>query len=265
MQEWKIAYVNRREVPVLISDEKEALLAAKAAGRAIVGLWRQGQPMDEISAAAYVVEDMEDVTDVYLERIARRHLGLPWRICETERLVIRELFADDFDEVWMNRIGLGFGSVEELQSYTEHQYSFYEFGFWALVEKTSGDLVGVAGLKVPEDEDLEEMPDDHAGNETPKRGVCVENIDMLWLKSSDNTAITSAKTEETVDNDEVTLELGYHIFRQFRKRGYAEEACRGILKYGTEELGVSRFMVRIDKENKVSRHLAERLGFLAEN
>ena len=98
MQEWKIAYVNNREVPVLISDEKEALLAAKAAGRAIVGLWRPEQAMDEISAANYVVENVDDATEEYLERVARRHLGWPWRICETERLVIREMFADDFDD-----------------------------------------------------------------------------------------------------------------------------------------------------------------------
>ena len=32
MQEWKTAIVNGREIPVLVSDEKEALLAAKAAG-----------------------------------------------------------------------------------------------------------------------------------------------------------------------------------------------------------------------------------------
>ena len=70
MQEWEIAYVNQREIPVLISDEKEALLAAKAAGRAIVGLWRPGQAMDEISAAKYVVENPEDVTEDYLERVA---------------------------------------------------------------------------------------------------------------------------------------------------------------------------------------------------
>ena len=59
MQEWKIAYVNKKKVPVLISDEKEALLAAKAAGRAIIGLWRPGQEMGDISAAKYVVENPE--------------------------------------------------------------------------------------------------------------------------------------------------------------------------------------------------------------
>lgn len=233
MQEWKIAYVNQREIPVLISDEREALLAAKAAGRAIVGLWRPGQPMEEISAAKYVVENLEDATQEYLERVARRHLGFPWHICETERLVIREMFADDFDEVWLNQIGLGFGSVEELQAYTKNQYAFYEFGFWALVDKESRELVGIAGLKVPEE--------------------CGEaHVDVLKAGA------------DTAENGEI-LELGYHIFRRFRRMGYAKEACRAILQYGARELGAAGFIVRIDKENRISRHLAEELGFFAGN
>ena len=61
------------------------------------------------------------------------------------------------------------------------------------------------------------------------------------------------------------LELGYHIFRRFRQNGYAKEACEAILQYGTEELGTTRFMVRIDKENTISLRLADRLGFKAGN
>ena len=41
MQETRYAVVDGEEIPVLLSDENEALLAAKAAGRAIVGLWRE--------------------------------------------------------------------------------------------------------------------------------------------------------------------------------------------------------------------------------
>lgn len=69
MQEIRTTYINGHEIPVLISDEKEALLAAKAAGRAIIGLWRPEQEMDAISAAKYVVEDLNDVSEEYLERI----------------------------------------------------------------------------------------------------------------------------------------------------------------------------------------------------
>ena len=258
MQEWKIVYINQREVPVLISDEKEALLAAKAAGRAIVGLWRPGQAMDQISAAKYVVEDPADVTEKYLERVARRHLGFPWHICETERLLIREMFADDFDEVWTNQIGLGFGSVEELQAYTKNQYQFYEFGFWALVDKERRELVGVAGLKVPEEdaegEIIKLVLDVSSWEEEKTSGNTEQNREQ---EDADKRVIAEG-------SDEI-LELGYHIFRRFRQNGYAKEACEAILQYGAEELRTTWFMVRIDKENTISLRLADSLGFKAGN
>ena len=238
MQEWKIAIVNGREVPVLISDEKEALLAAKAAGRAIVGLWRPGQEMDEIAAARYVVEDPKGVTEGYLERVARRHLGYPWHICETERLLIREMFADDFDEVWNNRIGCGFGSIEELEAYTKKQYTFYEFGFWALVEKNSGELVGMAGLTLPGTSSEEED--------------CGEQLVHY--------ALSVDRCSDEADGE--TLEIGYHVFPNYRRRGYAKEACQAIIQYGIAELGVSKIVARIAKGNIKSKNLAGKLGFI---
>ena len=96
MREIRYAAVNGKEIPVLISDENEALLAARAAGGAIVGLW-SGEGRG--TAAPYAVEALSDVTEEFLERAARRHLGLPWRICETRRLLVREMTGDDFDEV----------------------------------------------------------------------------------------------------------------------------------------------------------------------
>ena len=232
MQEIRVTSVNRHEIPVLISDEKEALLAAKAAGRAVIGLWKPGQVMDELAGAKYIVENPDDVTDMLVERVARRHLGLPWHICETERLLIREIFADDFDEVWSHQSGRGFGSIEELEAYTKNQYDFYEFGFWALVEKGTGTLIGVAGLTVPEDV---EEDDDRTEVYVLDAGAAGE-----------------------------TLELGYHIFPKHRKHGFARESCQAILQYGVEELGADRFIVRIDKENEASKHLARSLGFVPE-
>lgn len=231
MREIRYAAVNGKEIPVLISDENEALLAAMAAGGAIVGLW-SGEGRG--TAAPYAVEALSDVTEEFLERAARRHLGLPWRICETRRLLVREMTGDDFDEVWANQVGRGFGSVEELEAYTKHQYTFYEFGFWALVEKETGDLIGVAGLKVPEEDGKEEQ----------------ELVKLELFNGRENAG-----------DGEVVLELGYHIFPGYRRRGYGLEACAEILEYGRRELEADWFLVRIRKENTPSLALAEKLGF----
>ena len=83
--------------PVILSDENEALQAAKAAGRAIVGLWRENeekQPAD-YSSCLYLITDPEDADETFLERVVRRHLALPWLIAETDRLIIREFSQDD--------------------------------------------------------------------------------------------------------------------------------------------------------------------------
>ena len=237
MQEIRIVKMDHFEVPVLISDEKEALLAAQAAGRALVGLWRQGQPMEALAGVRYVVEDLADATDEYLERVARRHLGLPWKICETERLRIREMTERDFELVCANRVGPGLETVEQLRSYVKHQYDFYEFGFWALVEKATGKLVGVAGLLVPED----------------RVSVGAAAEDMILLHTGTAGGISEP------------LELGYHIFPGNRRCGLACEACDAILEYGREYLGVDQFVVRIRKDNEASLRVAGKLGFAALN
>ena len=233
MKETRMVTINNREIPILISDEKEALLAAKAAGGAIVGLWRPGRNMEELSGAVYAVEDLKDLTKEYLERVARRHLGLPWKICETRRLLIRELFGDDFDKLWGHRIGRGFQTVEELYAYTKNQYTFYEFGFWAVVEKRTGILAGVAGLTIP--------GEDGGGD---------SETETLFLSA-----------EEENQGETETLELGYHIFPDFRRKGYGRESCEAILRYGREELLAGDFLVRIRKGNEASKRLAEGLGF----
>ena len=44
----------------VISDEPEALLAAKAAGRAVVGVEREGEDIWDIKGIPYVIPDIED-------------------------------------------------------------------------------------------------------------------------------------------------------------------------------------------------------------
>lgn len=245
MKEIRTVCVNGRQIPVLISDENEALLAAKAAGGAIVGLWRPETEDGKFSPAPYVVEDREDITEEFLERVARRNLGLPWRICETERLRIRELSGDDFDLVREEQVASGFKTTEEFLSYTCHQYEFYEFGLWALVEKDFGELVGVAGLFVP-DEVTDDVPD--------------RIPDGKQYRYSDNIKIL---TRRAGGDPQTVLELGYHIFRPYRRKGFAGEACEAILRYGEERLEAGSFIARIKEENTASLRLACRLGFVS--
>ena len=213
---------------VTVSDDNEALQAAYAAGRAILGIWRieeyeagaletkagentaagEGRVRDTsgFDACLYLVISEEDITEQILERTARRHLDLPWHIAETKRLLIREFASSDPLEPESDYDGGGvFSDREKREAYRRSQYHFSECGLWALVEKEHKIVVGKAGIT--------------AG------------------------------------------ELGYHIYPQFQGCGYAKEACRAILRYAAEELKLDEVLLKAEKSNTASLRLAEALGF----
>lgn len=213
---------------VLISDEPEALKAAKAAGGASIGLWDRnreaglsggGFPGADLSAADYLAERLEDIDERYLEQVVRRHLGLPWILGESERLVIREFCLEDAalvpGEPQDGEADRIFYTPERLKEYIRCQYGFFEYGIWALVEKESRRLVGKAGLMQP-GEEWQDFPEG--------------------------------------------LEMGYHIFEPYRGRGYGLESCRWILSYVQEWYQLPVY-VKIDPSNERSIHLAMKCGF----
>lgn len=92
----------------------------------------------------------------FLLRVWQRYYHLPWTIAETERLVIRESVMDDLaalTEIYGCEEGNPdvvpfLGEPEgELQAYIDSRYPFYGYGLWSIVEKTSGRVIGRAGLE----------------------------------------------------------------------------------------------------------------------
>lgn len=182
-------WVEKKAYPVVVSDERKALLAAKAAGRAFVGLIHleeygggsqkeerteksqtsellrtENQPVEK-AAEGKTANDIWDaeylatpdaICPEYLERIVRRHIGLPWIITETDRLLIREFTMEDIagmpeePDVWFTQeereADQVFYDAEKLKAYIKGQYRFCEYGIWALVRKTDGRIIGKAGL-----------------------------------------------------------------------------------------------------------------------
>ncbi|MDR7812921.1 MAG: GNAT family N-acetyltransferase [Lacrimispora sp.] len=212
---------------VTISDDHEALRSAFAEGRAVVGLWDRERTDQNLAPAAYVAEDIDDIDDAFLERVIRRKEGLPWNIVKTRRLTIREFVPQDYvsipDEPEAGKSGFLFSTKETLKDYISHQYGFYEYGIWAVVDHDKGKLVGKAGISNLEITGQEEFLDVIKKNDTP-------------------------------------VELGYHIFSPYRQQGYGKEACKAILSYAA--LAVSeKIYARIDERNLASIKLAEDLGF----
>ena len=201
--------VNGALFQAVISDDRQALQAAYAAGRAVVGLWqgreeKEGEETGEIpdlSPALYVVERLEDADESLLRKAVCRRFSMPWTIAETKRLLIREFKASDVlpDEEEE------FRTPELLSSYIACPYRSYESGLWALGEKETGRIVGKAGI--------------------------------------------------------TDGELGYHIYKEYRRRGLAEEACRAVIQREKEE-GRECVRLQVRADNTASRRLAEKLGFV---
>lgn len=237
MTEERTVFISGTPYTVTISSEQEVLSAAYAAGGTIIGLWDKNRSGQSLAPADYIVECVEDADAEFLERVVRRRLHMPWIIAETERLVIREFTAEDAAYMIPEDAGPGdeiFHSREKLTAYIDSQYRFFEYGIWAVVEKESMTVIGKAGLFQP------------AG------GFLNAEIQQ--------TEIRQAEPSPPQKKEDTPLELGYHIFTPWRRSGYAKEACREILNYGTGRL-TGRICAVIEEGNTASIRLAESLGF----
>ena len=103
MKQERTLSIEGKEYTLLISDEPQALLEAKASGRAVLGCLDTGNgegASRDFQGIPYVVP-LNGICDrrTFLELILRRYLGLPWLIDETERLYIREFVKEDAENI----------------------------------------------------------------------------------------------------------------------------------------------------------------------
>ncbi len=136
---------------IIVSDEETVLLAAKAAKRAVLGLYDQENFKTAPCGIPYLAERETPLTEEYLERIIRRQEGLPWKIRETKRLVLREMIPGDwgFLDDWTKE---QFKGYKQFLAYIKNQYPFYEYGMWSVVEKEGNVVIGTAGIHNPDPE-----------------------------------------------------------------------------------------------------------------
>ena len=58
-----------------------------------------------------------------------------------------------------------------------------------------------------------------------------------------------------------SVEFGYSIFPNQRRKGYASEAVQALMDWATREYDVTRFVVSISPANEPSLRLAHKFGF----
>jgi len=172
-----------------------------------------------------IVDSFEDIDIDFLIRLFKHKNKIPCLIAETKRTVIRELCAQDIDEVVKisrQEHILKFvedGRVaekeqkEKLLAYINNIYSFYDYGIWGIFDKADGSLIGLISL------------------------------DLL-------TSI-----------EEAQYETGFFIRRERLERGFAKEALEMVINYAKNKLSVFKLIAITDYKNKPAISLLEKCGF----
>lgn len=218
---------------LLITSRDERIHLAEKWNLATAAYPNPAIPVQSLFEADVLIESFEDVDLEYLERIRRRHHGIPWVIAQTKRCILREICMEDMQALFDLYAEPGMTDyieplypweqeLEYEKSYIEHMYRLYEYGMWVVIEKDTGKLIGRAGLE---------------HREYPKE----------------------ERLEET-DKD-MELEMGYAIGTAYQRKGYATEVCRAIIAYAGQNLDYPRINCLIEKENTASIRFIESIGF----
>lgn len=210
---------------LIIEDSTNGCRAAKAAGITCMGYFNPDSGKQDLSQAAMVIEGYDEIDAKFMEKVYCHNHHLPAVVCETKRLLVREMSEKDLPEMLaLNEQNSTENSVEgnektleeELENfpnYRRYMYELCDMGYWAVVEKQSGKIIGRAGIE-------------------PK----------VWNQGRS------------------VVELGYLIDGAYQRQGYGYEACSAIISEA-EERGAKYLYCRIHSENKPSIGLAKKLGF----
>ena len=215
--------VLSEEDTLYLTDDTELLAYLIPKELPVVALSHAYNADADLSGAAYVFSEPEEIdADSYIKAYERQ-MGLPWQILETKRLLIRETTVEDVDcfyEIYkdpsMTKYMEGlFANPEDekryMRDYIKNVYALMGFGVWTVILKETGEVIGRAGFSI------------RSGFDKP--------------------------------------ELGFLIGVKHQGQGYAQEALQAILTYGREILGFETVQALVKEGNEESVHILKKLGF----
>lgn len=174
------------------------------------------------------MQSLDELDELFFQRVYERHYGLPWCIGETEQLKIRESTEEDVEKL------LAFFTDEEARRW------LFEGEGKLFSEEERGKT----------------------------EGLCSKPVWLLWLwfllvlwKETGELAAWAGFQERQYQGKQV-LELGYLTAPSFRRQGIASEAV-GLLSEEMEDLtGEIKAFIFCHPENLASRRTAEKLCHL---
>ena len=150
----------REQECIVIASDRKMLQILTEAGWKCIGYAEPGsQSMDLFGCCEYVIEGWEGIGYPYINRLYYRLAGIPLVIATTEHLTIRELIQEDVSRLceicgqnsvraFISDIGDNLQEEAEKHSaYIEHAYCFYDYGYWGIYDRQTGELIGRCGIQ----------------------------------------------------------------------------------------------------------------------
>ncbi|MEY8390845.1 N-acetyltransferase [Lachnospiraceae bacterium] len=219
----KLHQIRPEECLLLAATDR---VLAIGPGLACLGYVNPAFPGQKLSGVKQVVEGFDEVDFSFLERVYQRKHGIPWVVMETERCLLREITLEDLDALY---------ELYQDESITRYMEGLYE----------------------------------NRKKEEEYTRAYIEHMYTffgygMWVavEKKSGKIIGRAGLDHVQLPGETILELGYVIGKPFQNQGYATELCKEILKFAGKSLKCPALYCLIHKENQISIHLAEKLGFL---
>ncbi len=216
-------HVEERDDILYVTDHAEVAERLKREGKAVLIYLHPQNSDQDFSQFLFAVEDPENLEKEYVERVYRRLKGLPWNILDTARCCVRETVPEDVDAFY--RIY----SNPDITKYMEGLYQDVEQEkrYVRRYMETVYTFYGYGVWTVLERES----------------GAVIGRAGFSGREGFEDP------------------ELGFIIGVPWQGRGYAEEVCAAILRYGWLALEFEKVQALVEPGNSASLNLCRKLGF----
>lgn len=220
-----ISKVLKKEDCLILSEQSSVVMESYNLQIPCVGYDNPTMEKQDLYKANMVVEGFGEIDYKFLSDVYHRFHNLPITVASSDRLIIREMTLDDLEELYE------LYSNPAITKFLEPLYEEYEeeIEFTRAYIKNMYGFYGYGMWALIEKE---------SGKLIGRAGLNNRELD-----------------------GEIQIELGYMIGVPYQRQGYAYEACSEILKFAVDKLECYSVNCFVDKENKASIALMNKMGF----
>ena len=226
----KLLDLDGQEALVILTDDVNTAAAYRKQNICCIGVGIADRYFDGVE---FVLESPDDADEELLKRAWCHFHHVPYTIFRSGDVICRESVGGDYKELEQMSLNcpfVHFPARDVYDSYIETGYRLYGYGLWTVLVNNKGcwERAGWCGI----------TPPDEVSEEGTVRFITGEN-----------------------DMEESLPQLGFVIRPDLRGRGIAKKACRGVLAYARDQLGIEALEIRTGAGNEAAAALARSLGF----